>query len=670
MTEKRLIEKYNVIEDENEKIEFLESIAELHDPEALEVFKEAMGDSRWRIRKTAIEGLLRYYDLSAVIELLLQLVHEEENANLRNSAIEGLVRLGSKATYKIIEALPRENDEIKKFYVDILGEIGDESVAPYLIRLLDTEDENLLSAVIEVLGKIGNAETIKILIDILEKRKDNINIVFCVLSASRDILSRYPKIQLEYRNFLPYIDEPLLRKAFLELAGYISDPKIILPIVENLNIPQKGIREAAFRAIYKFYIHNPQYRKELLDAIRKNEIKKDLVYKALNSSNIETKSGAALVLAARRDTSAIPQILRSIEENREFFLEIMEFYGEEVVGIIHDICFDFDDDTKSFMCKIISKMGNQKSEDLLLDLIQGGSEKLVASVAEALARVGTEKSIEPLVRYLTKGENVETVEAVINALKRLVRDYPSVASQVIEKYLDSCTGKTCKKNMLWLIGDTESTQYWKYVTMLLKDNDPEIRKWALRTLRQLKVKDSLFQVQPLCFDEDEKVRIEAIKALAAIGGREVLDYFKILKEDPNFWIRLETLKALEEILGDEVVEYLVDKMDDPIGAVVVVALEILDRHWSEKYKNLLKNALKHPDPEVIHTAMEIAIKRKVFDIILEAYKELPPESRKKIINSLYRIPLDPDSAELIKKMIKIETDSEIKNALVGLANAR
>ncbi len=670
MSENKLLEKYNNLEDESARIEFLNSIAKLQDREALDVFKEAMGDTSWRVRKTAIDGLIHFYDLSAVISLLLDLVHEEENANLRNSAIEGLVRLGKNSMKKIIEVLPHENDEIKKFYVDILGEIGDSSVTPYLIKMMDTKDDNLLSALIEVLGKLGGPEVVDILLEVLDKKRDNINIVFCVFGALKDILSRHSNIKLPIEKFSPFLNEPLLRKAFLELAGYIPDPTIISYILENLNAPQKGIREAAYRALYKYYTNNPDQKDRLVEAIKKQEVKKKLIEKTLHSFNPETKNGAALVLAVKKDFSAIPQILRSMEDNRDFYLEIMEYFGKDIVNVIHDICFDFDEETKSFMCKIIARMGTEQSEALLLDLLESGSETLNLSVAEALAKVGTEDSVEPLVKYLLRTESTDTAEAMINALKRLNRDYPSTVARVVEKYLETCNNYYCKRNILWLIGETGLTEYWKKVTLFLKENDPELRKWALRTLKQLRVKDSFFQVQPLCFDEDEKVRIEAIKTLAAIGGEEALDYFKILKEDPNFWIRLESLKALEEILGDDVVEHLKDKIEDPIGAVAVIALEILSRHWKSEYKELLKKAFYHRDPEVIHTALEIAIDKDALDVVKTVYPELDKETRKKLIKSLYRLPRTPRLPELLKDLLQLEEDQEIKQALTGLADAR
>jgi len=96
----------------------------------------ALGDADWRVRKTAVEALvgLRGND---VLEGLLHSLSAHDNAGERNSAIEALIHIGSDSVDALLAAVETHDVDVRKFIVDILGEIKDPRSVPLLISRLD-----------------------------------------------------------------------------------------------------------------------------------------------------------------------------------------------------------------------------------------------------------------------------------------------------------------------------------------------------------------------------------------------------------------------------------------------------------------------------------------------------------------------------------------------------
>src|SRR5881628_885053 len=82
-------------------------------------------------------------------ETLGRFVEDDENAVLRNAALEALVRQGAYAAPFLRRVLGGPNAEATMFAVQILGRIGDEHAIPHLLRLLEHADENVCLSAIE-----------------------------------------------------------------------------------------------------------------------------------------------------------------------------------------------------------------------------------------------------------------------------------------------------------------------------------------------------------------------------------------------------------------------------------------------------------------------------------------------------------------------------------------
>ncbi len=117
----------------------------------------AMEDSSWRIRNTALDILIEEHPVEEYIEGLINLLYREDNAGARNSAIEALVRLNKKATPFLIEAFNTPNKDVRKFIIDVLGGFKDSRSLPLMLNALKDDDENVRATAIEHIGKVGES---------------------------------------------------------------------------------------------------------------------------------------------------------------------------------------------------------------------------------------------------------------------------------------------------------------------------------------------------------------------------------------------------------------------------------------------------------------------------------------------------------------------------------
>src|ERR1039457_3047040 len=139
--------------------------------EVKEYLAHAMGDSSWRVRKEAVDILLKSSVDEDFLETLVGLLSSGENAGLRNSAVEALERLGEASVPILSRHISDPDPEVRKFVIDILGTIGDVVVVPLLVNALEDPDHNVCAAAAETLGKIADPRGVAPLVEVL-KRND------------------------------------------------------------------------------------------------------------------------------------------------------------------------------------------------------------------------------------------------------------------------------------------------------------------------------------------------------------------------------------------------------------------------------------------------------------------------------------------------------------------
>ena len=107
----------------------VERLGELRTEECIEPLLKALGDEDWRVRKTAVPALLNFEHNDKIFIGLISSLRSEDNAGLRNAAVEVLTKLGALSVPFLIDAFKDDDRDVRKFVADILGDINDKRAA-------------------------------------------------------------------------------------------------------------------------------------------------------------------------------------------------------------------------------------------------------------------------------------------------------------------------------------------------------------------------------------------------------------------------------------------------------------------------------------------------------------------------------------------------------------
>ena len=143
---------------------------------------ELLGDKDWRVRKTIVDGFVRDPQ-PEVVTGLLEALGDADNAGKRNSATEGLVRVGAAAIAPIVVRLRTESDiDVRLSLVNLLGDLRSGEGFDMLLEMLDREhDINLASSIVSSLGKYRDAAALPTLLRVL--RREDLWLKFHAIEA-------------------------------------------------------------------------------------------------------------------------------------------------------------------------------------------------------------------------------------------------------------------------------------------------------------------------------------------------------------------------------------------------------------------------------------------------------------------------------------------------------
>lgn len=119
-----------------------------------------VGDGDKGQRRAAL-GRLRDLGLGACAEVLEGAVRNDDNADLRNGAMDAFVEFGREAVPMLLELLGDGNEEVRNFCTVMLGNIGCRQAVGPLIQALGDPDANVRHGAAEALGKIGDRRAVQ-----------------------------------------------------------------------------------------------------------------------------------------------------------------------------------------------------------------------------------------------------------------------------------------------------------------------------------------------------------------------------------------------------------------------------------------------------------------------------------------------------------------------------
>jgi HEAT repeat protein len=564
----------------------------------------AMGDSSWRVRKEAVEVFVSSPSALEFTEQIFELLRSHENAGLRNSAAETLVRMG-KTVLPVLDAHGDDTDaDVRKFVVDILGTIGDASSFPRLIKALDDSDPNVRTSAAESLGRMKDARAVQPLLEALSL--PDITFRYTILDALAAIGAPFPLEAIS-----PFLADTLLRKAVYECLGSVGGGDAVPLLLEALAEGGRSVREAAAKALMEIRgrISADPIVLECDARIRRIARPQvvDGLLSMLESSDTALQKAGIRILGIIGDGSAAPAILRACRNERLLpeCLGALRAMGTVTVPFLEQEFAVGDEEGKTNILRLCGEMMIHES----LTLVRKGMEDPAPQVREAAVRavgkIGLSACISEISTLLNDLDQ-DVRESALETLALLSgTDTPSVT--IVAAALANSDDPDKRRFSAFLCGVLRDGER---LALLMKDEDDQVRKGAVQGLAELDSDDAVHHLILALTDENPEVRIAAANSLGVTKREEALDALALAARDEDPWVRCAALRSLGKVGGKHALPQIEAALDSSDGLLSLAALDALAGIEGEKSRDLIRRAAEGKDGDVVKSAMEILAQRE------------------------------------------------------------
>lgn len=597
MIEHVQIEQMLQANDEELRLQGLKGLARLGAQQNLTAVYRALGDASWRVRKEAVAIFLALPGAGSLAAEVVDLLHAEDNAGLRNAAVEILVGLGREAVPFLLEELACNDHDVRKFVLDVLGEIGDDSCTAAMIAALSDNDGNVRAAAAENLGKLRAVEAVPALLEALGTA--DLLLRFTILEALGQI-----NVPLPVERLLPLQSDRLLRKALFDCLGKLGSDSAIPLLVNGLGDDMNNVRSAAVQALASIARSNPEPVRTAMRALAGSDRATQLAA-LFDGGAANLRRSVLQLLGWTGDGRFAGRLLQLFddEELRQDAAAALVGLGVESARALLPLWSGADLRTKSYLAYVFGETGCDEAVTPLAEALTATEPELKVVALHALGRLGRVEQLPQLATALGD-ESDEVRDAAMQALSRLGSSYPEQVVQILRPLLVAEDGEM-RMRVVQVLGRLGGAAVEPVLAFALKDESPLVRRAAVQACEGAM---GACRVQTLMLsltDEDNEVRRLAAEVLGASGDPQALRPLTLALQDEDIWVRAAAVRALGRFRGAEAVEAVEGALRDPVGLVVIAALETLVAIDQEAAQGYLVEALANSDEEVVSAALQL-----------------------------------------------------------------
>jgi HEAT repeat protein len=574
----------------------------------------AFGDESWRIRKEAAELFVSSAQAADLGGEIIGFLYADDNAGLRNTAFEILVALGHTIVPLLVKEADSSDHDVRKFVLDILGEIGDPATSAVMIGALFDPDKNVRAAAAENLGKIRAQEAIPHLLLVLNE--PDLSLRFTVLDALGRIGADTPVDQL-----LPLGREKVLRKALFDCLGHLGAATALPVLVEGLTDQIRNVREAAALALDRICVHHWQDVRKILAETAERAVF-DSLSALLESSRSEVRTAAVKLMGISGEGRFVPRILSLAfeTETKEVAVDALVHLARSSLFSLTSLWHESDLRTRTCLAFVLGQASCGNVEELLLEGLGSADMELRSASAQALGRVGGAPSIARLAHCLSD-PMPEVREAVQFALSSLGSRHPRETLIALRPVVQADSPEERKLAVLAL-SNVHSEEVDQVLGLAMKDESSMVRQAAIRALNGRADCHHLPALILALTDEDSEVRQQAVHILGSIPDPKALQALQSALRDEDLWVRTCAVRSLGRFGGRQAAEAVVGAIDDSVGLVTIAALEVLARLDRRDAQQYLEQALRHCDEEVVNAALHLLVQSGNGDWISAVHSDL------------------------------------------------
>lgn len=567
--------------------------------ESLGIIFIAMGDESWRVRKESVEAFVNAAPDEIAIEKLLELLRSEDNAGLRNSAAEAVIRLGTAATLPLIRMVKDPDADVRKFIVDLMGVLRDPSFVEHLLNALSDTDENVAAAAAEHLGSSGDSSVVP---DLIRAIISNQAVLFR-FSALR-ALSALAKPSYVPDEILSLAEQDILCKAVYDCLGSISDDCSVSLLINGFDSRQKSCRSSALKAVYKIYERSGiDARQKIIGALRSMN-GKEVISGLLNLfDRRDALLTEALIWcsAATADTRFVPVLVESFEDERftESALKTLKSFGAEGLAIVVAHYPAASENARRSICELIGECGYSGYSDLVACALKDNSSTVRMAATNAVAKLGMVLSIPDLVA-LTDDNDPNVSSAAVSSLQVLALIDSSDILNIAGHFSDSESPRHRRYASLLYASLGE----YDRLLLLTKDESSIVRQSAINEIGRLRLKSSGSILVMALVDEDPDVRMAAAEALGNINESCALDALERTLADEDVWVRCAVLKAISKIDRERTLTIIKRVHASADGLFMITCLQLLEEDGGQEAQAIISSYLANPDPDIARQASQ------------------------------------------------------------------
>ncbi|MGZ8830952.1 MAG: HEAT repeat domain-containing protein [Thermoanaerobaculia bacterium] len=571
---------------------------------------ELLGDRDWRVRKTIVDGLVRDAG-SEIVHGLIDALADEENAGKRNSATEGLIRIGTPAIEPIVTRLSSESDgDVRLSLVNLLGDLRSSEAFRILIDLLHREkDTNLASSIVSSLGKYRDAAALPHLITVLNER-DDLWLKFHLVEALGEIGDRaaLPAI-------LPLYAEKSLRKAVLESIGRIADVgtvTFLLKIIaddEKLNLTALRalvhIAEASKPRVVE-QAERPFIQRKFREAFPREKIE-PLIDHLRSTPKRDVKAFILKFLGWSADPRALPVLLEYLQEpdSAEVAAQGLTDFGPAAMPAVLQTLVNADEDEiVALLLRVVNALGASEAVPNIIPFLDHDNPMIRRLAIDTLGQIKAPSAVDYLLAKLDDAD-VPSQQSAMNSITALVEATPALKDDVLSKIrrLLQSSSVPVKLNSLSLFVNIQGEGYPDELLLASKDSDPAIRQKAVSLMGRFGEERFANQIVLSLADESTAVRLAAINAIVHLRPETGLAPLISSLEDYDIWIRTAAAQALGEYRNESALEPLMKHMQSDLAPVRIAVIDALGKSESPKVKEVLFDAFCEEDIEIRRAAM-------------------------------------------------------------------
>ena len=565
--------------------------------EAVPYLLRALGDRDWRVRKTSVEALVSFGGPDVTAGLVRRL-SAEDNAGARNSAIEALVHLGAQAVEPLLPVLTTSDPDVRKFAVDVLGDIRDGRGAPGLIERLQDSDENVRVAAAEALGKVRDRRAVDALIACLSAT-DQGWLDYAAAEALGEIGD--PRA---LGPLLGALGRSSLREAVLEALGKIGNVNTLNPLISGLADPLRIVREVSAVALFSIYRSSRQdERPRIVSAVRTaiSERAFTMLEELIDTSGGELQRAAIAALGWGGRTGAVPKLLTLLreEELEEPVVQALRSVGQAGVPALISRLHDPNGLVRRAVAMVLGDLGRREAEGELIGMLADENGHVRGTAAEALGRLGSTAAVPGIVALLEdEYENVQ--ECAIRAIAAIGDE--SVLDGLLRDFTSREPG--LRRNIVRLLGRFGSDRASEALVYALKDEEPAVRKAVVAALTSQRGERAVRALLLAITDDDPEVRMLAAEALARTGVAGAGEALIPLLSDDDLWVRAAAARGLGRLDARGYAAVLAGHLATASDIFLLALIDVMGATAVPEALEPLLALEDHEDPEVRKTVLQ------------------------------------------------------------------